>query len=84
MAQRARQFYQLASETLPPADRRAMGTAELMGSVYWRLLRKLELQHFDVFGPNPTRLSKGQKILLIFRTWYRMFSGAVVPNYGAP
>ena len=61
-----------------------MAAAELMGSVYWRLLRKLELQQFDVFGPNPTRLSKSQKILLIFRTWWRMLSGAVVPNYGAP
>jgi len=54
----------------------------LMGSVYWRLLRKLELQAFDVFGPNPTQLSKAQKALLIFRTWYHLLSGAVVPNYG--
>jgi hypothetical protein len=61
-----------------------MAAAELMGSVYWRLLRKLELQEFDVFGPHPTRLSKGQKVLLILRTWWRLFSGAVVPNYGAP
>jgi 15-cis-phytoene synthase len=84
VAQHARQFYQLARQTLPAEDRRSMAAAELMGSVYWRLLRKLELQQFDVFGPNPTRLSKGQKVLLIFRTWYRLFSGAVVPNYGAP
>ena len=61
-----------------------MAAAELMGSVYWRLLRKLESQEFDVFGPNPTRLNKGQKILLILRTWYRLFSGTMVPNYGAP
>ena len=82
VAQRARQFYQLASETLPPADRRAMGTAELMGSVYWRLLRKLESREFDVFGPQPTRLSKPQKLLLILRTWYRLSTGTLSPNYG--
>ncbi|HEY2950972.1 MAG TPA: presqualene diphosphate synthase HpnD [Verrucomicrobiae bacterium] len=84
IAQQARKFYQQAREALPAEDRRSMAAAELMGSVYWRLLRKLELQQFDVFGPHPTRLSKGQKLLLIFRTWFRMASGAVVPNYGTP
>jgi len=82
VGQQARAFYQRARETLPEKDRRSMAAAELMGSVYWRLLRKLELQGFDVFGPNPTRLGTGQKLLLILRTWYRMLSGAVVPNYG--
>jgi phytoene synthase len=84
VAQQARQFYQRAREALPAEDRRSMAAAELMGSVYWRLLRKLELQQFDVFGPHPTRLSKGQKLLLIFRTWFRLASGTLVPNYGSP
>ena len=84
VAQQARQFYQKARETLPPEDRRSMAAAELMGSVYWRLLRKLELRQFDIFGPRPTRLSKGQKMLLIFRTWLRLASGTLVPNYGTP
>lgn len=83
-AEKARKFYSLARDTLPPADRRSMIAAELMGSVYWRLLRKLESRHFDVFGPKPTRLNKGQKLLLILRTWSRFASGAVSPNYGTP
>ncbi len=83
VARHARHFYQLADKTLPPEDRRAMIAAELMGSVYWRLLRKLEWQKFDVFGDTPTRLNKGQKLLLIFRTWYRLASGVMAPNYGA-
>jgi len=82
VAERAKQFYQLARQTLPAEDRRAMVAAELMGSVYWRLLRKLERRQFNVFGPEPTRLGKGQKILLIFRSWYRFVFGAVSPNYG--
>jgi len=82
VAARARKFYQLARETLPPEDRRSMVAAELMGSVYWRLFRKLERQQFNVFGPEPTRLSKGQKILLVFRSWCRFVSGATSPNYG--
>ena len=82
-AGRARQFYRLARETLPAADRRSMVAAELMGSVYWRLLRKLERQRFNVFGPELTRLNKGQKALLILRSWLRFVSGATSPIYGA-
>src|ERR1017187_6374225 len=82
VAQRARHFYQLARETLPAADRRSMVAAELMGSVYWRLLRKLERQRFDVFGPEVTRLNKGQKVLLILRSWLRFASGTESHNYG--
>ena len=82
VSERARNFYRLARETLPAEDRRSMAAAELMGSVYWRLLRKLERQHFAVFGPELTRLNKGQKALLILRTWWRLVSGAMSPNYG--
>ncbi len=82
VAARARDFYRLARETLPVVDRRSMVAAELMGTVYWRLLRKLERQQFSVFGPKLTRLNKGQKTLLILRTWWRLVSGAMSPNYG--
>jgi phytoene synthase len=81
-AERARHFYQQARATLPAVDRRSMIAAELMGSVYWRLLRKLEAQRFDVFGPERARLSSGQKTLLILRTWFRLVSGAAAPSYG--
>jgi phytoene synthase len=84
MADRARDFYRQARQALPDEDRRAMGAAELMGSVYWRLLQKLEAQQFNVFDPTPTRVSKVQKLFLIFRTWYRLSTGALVPNYGTP
>lgn len=81
-AQRARHFYQLARQTLPAADRRAMAAAELMASVYWRLLRKLEHRRFEVFGPTPLRLNKGQKVLLILRTWCQLAVGAPSSAYG--
>jgi phytoene synthase len=82
VAGRARHFYGLARATLPAAERRSMVAAELMGSVYWRLLRKLERQRFNVFGPKLARLNKGQKGLLVLRTWWRLVSGATAPNYG--
>jgi len=82
VAGRARYFYREARESLPVVDRRSMVAAELMGSVYWRLLCKLERQQFNVFGPKLTRLNKGQKLLLILQTWCRFISGAMAPNYG--
>jgi phytoene synthase len=82
VAERARDFYQKARRALPTADRRAMVAAELMASVYWRLLNKLAEQRFNVFGPRPTRLNKGQKLVLILRAWWRFASGAMSPNYG--
>ena len=82
VAGQAREFYRLARQNLPAEDRRSMVAAELMGSVYWRLLRKLERQEFDVFGPKLTRLNKGQKVLLVLRSWIRFVSGAMTPNYG--
>jgi phytoene synthase len=84
VAARARHFYQQARLTLPPEDRRSMASAGLMGSVYWRLLRKLERRQFDVFGPKLVRLNKGQKILLVFRTWLWLASGTMAPAYGTP
>jgi phytoene synthase len=82
VAARARHYYRLAGETLPREDRRSMVAAELMGAVYWRLLRKLERREFQVFGPKLTRLNKAQKCLLILRTWWRFASGAISPGYG--
>ncbi len=83
VAQRARHFYQLARNTLPAADCRSMVAAGLMGSVYWRLLRKVERQRFDVFGPEPIRLNKGQKLLLMLGSWWHFLSGSALHSYGA-
>jgi 15-cis-phytoene synthase len=82
VADRARAFYALARLTLPPLDRRSMVAAELMGSVYWRLLRKLDRKQFDVFGPRPLKLSKPHKLVLIFQSWLRFALGFKSSNYG--
>ncbi len=84
VAARAHGFYRAARETLPESERRSMVAAELMGSVYWRLLRKLETSRFDVFGPTLVRINRWQKIALILRAWFRIRVGMVAPNYGLP
>jgi phytoene synthase len=82
VAERAINFYRLARQTLPAEDRRAMVAAELMGSVYWQLLQKLERRKFNVFGPQPLRLAMPHKLALIFRAWLRSALGSTSPNYG--
>jgi phytoene synthase len=82
VAERAKSFYQLALKTLPSEDRRTMVAAELMGSVYWQLLQKLEREKFNVFGPLPVKLGKPQKLALIFKSWIRHVTNSTAPNYG--
>lgn len=82
VAERARNYYQLARRTLPAEDRRAMVAAEMMGSVYWRLLLKLERQDFDVFSPKPVRLTRPHKLALILRAWLRHLTGSTTSDYG--
>ena len=83
-ADRAKGFYQLARKTLPAEDRSSMVAAELMGSIYWQLLQKLERQQFNVFGSQPVRINRPQKLLLILRSWLRFTFNATSPNYGTP
>lgn len=82
VAQQARNYYRLARETLPAEDRRSMVAAELMGSVYWRLLLKLERHDFNVFEPQPVRLSKPHKVALILWSWLKFKTGNTASAYG--
>jgi 15-cis-phytoene synthase len=82
IAGRVRNFYDHARQTLPTEDRKSMVAAELMGSVYWQLLKKLEANQFNVFGAQPVRIHKPQKLVLIFRAWLRFVCNSKTPNYG--
>lgn len=63
-AARARQFFSSAAAALPPEDRRTMVPAEIMGSIYRGLLRRMELDKFRVFEKEYrlTRLEKACRI----------------------
>ena len=84
VAARAKNFYRLAQKTLPAEDRKSMVAAELMGSVYWQLLKKLEANRFNVFSPQAVRLSKPHKLALIFKSWVRYGLGSTASSYGQP
>jgi len=81
---RTREFYRSAQQKLAPEDRRAMVAAGLMGSVYWKLLLKVERAEFRVLQPEPLRLSKPRKLGLIGRSWLRYAFGSVAHDYGMP
>jgi 15-cis-phytoene synthase len=72
VAEKAKGYYGQAQQALPAVDRRSMIAAELMGSVYGRLLVELEQQRFNVFGSKPVRLNRIQKVFLVLQTWLRL------------
>jgi phytoene synthase len=69
-AERARRYYREAQETLPVDDFRSFVAARIMGSVYSRLLHKIEKRKFDVFGKR-IRLSKMSKLTVSLLEYFR-------------
>jgi phytoene synthase len=59
-AQRAKEFFAAAKSALPREDRQSMVAAEIMGSVYRALLRRMERDRFRVFEKE-YRLNKLEK-----------------------
>lgn len=60
-ADRAHVFFEKAAALLPREDRRSMVAAEIMGSVYGALLRRMERDKFRIFEKN-YRLNKLEKV----------------------
>jgi phytoene synthase len=58
---RARHYFDLARQMLPPEDRRSMKSAEIMAAIYWRILKRIQKRCYNVFGkrvrvPRPLKL----------------------------
>lgn len=81
-AGRAKDFYRQARSLMPVEDSKHMVAANLMGKVYWRLLLKIEREHFRVLQPEPLRLSKPHKLGLIAGSWFKFALGSTTPDYG--
>lgn len=71
-AERARQFFANAAAILPDEDRKSMTPAEIMGSVYRGLLRRIELDKFRVFEKD-YHLSKIEKTGRIAAQLFKSF-----------
>jgi phytoene synthase len=64
-AKRAREFFARAATLLPREDRKSMVAAEIMGSVYRALLRRMERDKFRVFEKEYrlSKLEKGARVI---------------------
>jgi len=67
-AERARQFYARARETLPRCDERRLFAAEIMGRIYYSLLQDIESREFRVFG-KPVSVPVTRKLAIALRCW---------------
>jgi 15-cis-phytoene synthase len=67
---RARYYYRLASERLPGIDRRSLVAAEIMGEIYFAILRKIERARYDVFSSR-VRVARPRRALIALDIWSR-------------
>ncbi len=69
-ARRTHQFYERAWATLPARDARRLVAAEIMGRIYFALLRAIEARQFRVFGERVT-LPVSRKLAIALSCWAR-------------
>ncbi len=67
-ALRTRGFYRRAWETLPEGDARRLFAAEIMGRIYFALLRAIEARQYRVFDGSIT-LPVSTKLAIALRCW---------------
>src|SRR5262249_37411477 len=67
---RARDYYRRAAECLPDIDRPTLVAAQTMGSIYYRLLNRIERVGYDVFH-NRIRLHRPERFLIALSQWAR-------------
>lgn len=65
---RARHYFDLARQMLPPEDRRSMIAAEIMAAIYWRVLDRIQKRCYNVFGKR-VRLSRPLKLWTALRVY---------------
>ena len=58
---RARHYFGLARQMLPPEDRQSMKAAEIMAAIYWGILKRIQKRRYNVFGkrvrvPRPLKI----------------------------
>jgi phytoene synthase len=68
--ERARYYYRLASDELPRVDARSLVAAEIMGGIYFEILRRIERSGYDVFSRR-VRVPRPYRVLIALRTWAR-------------
>lgn len=81
LAERATFHYRESSKCIHPDDRKALVASEMMGAVYWRILKQIEKSQFNVLRPRKFKLSKSQKLWLVARSFGRHWFNAKTSDY---
>lgn len=68
---RAGRQFARAAAALPRSDRRRLVAAEIMGAVYFAILRRIERERYDVFS-RTVRVPRPQRALIAASTWARV------------
>lgn len=82
VAERARGHYRSASQYVYPDKRRLLVASEMMASVYWRILLKIEKSDYQVLSPKLTKLTKPHKLGILARTAVRYWLNVNSSDYG--
>jgi phytoene synthase len=67
-AKRVREYYYKARQSLQPDERITITAAEIMDSIYFRLLEKIELNDYNVFNKK-IRVSNSHKLIIALKHW---------------
>ena len=69
--QRAHQFFEAAERARPAGDARKLVAAEIMGAIYYEILRRIEAQRYAVFG-EVIRVPKLVRARIALQVWLRL------------
>ncbi len=72
--ERARSYYARARRERPRSDWRCLVAAEIMGAIYFRILRRVERAGYDVFTRR-IRVPRPQQALVAIGTWAATMAG---------
>ena len=67
---RARGYYERAAADMPQVDARRLVAAEIMGGIYFEILRRIERADYDVFSSR-IRVPRPHRALIALRIWAR-------------
>jgi len=68
--ERARQYYRQAAAERPLVDRHNLVAAEIMGAIYYEILRRIERAGYDVFS-HRIRVPRPYRAVIALRIWLR-------------
>ncbi|MDP3580300.1 MAG: squalene/phytoene synthase family protein, partial [Ignavibacteria bacterium] len=75
-AERAKQYFQNANDALNYEDKHSMFAARAMQHIYYRLLKRLEAENYDVLSKR-IKVGKFEKVAISLGVWakYRLVYG---------